>query len=85
MARKKRAAPTGEPERPIKTDALLPLNAPYPGCCTPYPDARFKDQLMVELYDHHRGPNCKGFMEERSVEEWYAQIDADRRLDGGDE
>lgn len=89
MDAKKRTRPGGRrAESPKGTNALLPLNAPFPGCCKPYPHARFVDQVMVELHAHHVGSRCKGFMEPMSVEDWNAEIDARSaagRASGGDE
>ena len=85
MASKTRKRPGGSKERPKGTDALMPLNAPFPGCCKPYPHARFEDQVLVELHAHHNGPKCGGFMEPMDVEAWNAEVDARRGAVQGDE
>ena len=52
----------------------VPLISIYPGCCNPYPDATFVNQKIVKLVAHHRGPQCKGFLEPMSIEDWNASI-----------
>jgi hypothetical protein len=65
----KRTRPKG------KSPVLEMINAPHPGCCEPFPDARFENEQLVELWSHHRGKGCKGFMEPISLEAWNAEID----------
>lgn len=67
---------------------MKPLNSPFPGCCKPYPDATFENQVLVKLNAHHNGPHCKGFTEPMDVEVWNADVDARntaRRSARGDE
>lgn len=56
--------------RPTIMPVSSELNAPSPGCCRPFPDGRFVNQELVELYAHHQGPRCKGFMEPMNIKEW---------------
>jgi hypothetical protein len=82
-----RTRPKAEGKRPDRT-VQPPLNGPYPGCCTPYPDARFVNEIMVELNAHHVGKRCRGFLEPIDREEWYAEIDrlaADHSRNRGDD
>lgn len=84
---RKRTRPGGQ-RRPDRTDKVLPpLNAPYAGCCKPYPDARFVNQVLVEINAHHIGRHCKGFLEPMDMEVWNAEVDARnaRRAGRGDE
>lgn len=84
MPGQKRARPKSTRERLRDKQPLPQVNSPYPGCCKPYPDATFKNEKMVVLIACHTGPGCKGYRESKSVEEWYAEIDA-RSGGGGDE
>lgn len=62
-------------QRPDRTNLVLPpLNAPFAGCCKPYPDATFAKQELVALNAHHTGPSCKGYLEPMSLEEWNAEV-----------
>lgn len=61
------------PDRTIK--ALPPPNSPFPGCCKPYPFARFVNQKLVELNYHHIGQQCRGYIEPINMEGWNADVD----------
>lgn len=52
------------------------INSPYPGCCTPYPDARYVNQTLVSVHMHHNGVHCAGYLEPYPLEEWNAQVAA---------
>lgn len=85
MAGKRRTRPVGTKRR---AEALEPLNAPYPGCCVPYPDATFQNQNMVRLSAHHQGPRCRGYLEPIDITEWMADVhvrNANRSKSGSDE
>lgn len=86
MTAPRRTRPRSVQQRPDRTNVALPiLNAPYPGCCRPTPDATFANQTLVKLVARHVGPNCKGYLEPMSVETWNADVhDRARRRDGGD-
>lgn len=83
----KRTRPAGRtaerPDRTVPTRKVMPaVNAPYPGCCEPYPDATFVDQELVKVNAHHKGPYCKGYLEPMSLEAFRAEVDARRPVRG---
>lgn len=45
-----------------------------PQCCKPYPDARFVDGVVVALFAHHQGEECRGDMQPMSLKEWNDEI-----------
>ena len=76
----KRTRPNRAVERFGEPVVMVALNAPFPGCCEPYPDATFVNQSLVRLSAHHQGPRCKGYLEPMSMEDWLADVDARNRV-----
>lgn len=76
MSAPKRTRPRGSGNRPDRTNkALPPLNAPFPGCCKPYPYAAFSNQTLVQLEARHVGKGCRGYTEPMDLEEWNEDVD----------
>ena len=76
MQPRKRTRPkSAEGKRPDRLVVIPPLNAPYPGCCVPYPDVTFVDQTITRLVSRHIGPRCGGYTEPIPMEEWNAEVD----------
>lgn len=72
--------PADRPKRVVQPR----LNAPYPGCCDPFPDATFVNGELVKLNAHHNGEQCAGYLEPMSLEDWNASVDNRRAILPGD-
>lgn len=77
------ASEKGEAEMPQDTTkerrrrhetSLPPLNGPFPGCCTPYPDVRFSGGEIVNVWKHHVGNMCAGYRETVTVAAWKSAL-----------
>jgi hypothetical protein len=65
----------GKRTRPVRKVVNVQPHVVGSDCCKPYPDATFRDGIVVRLYAHHHGPSCKGTLERMSIRDWNHDID----------
>lgn len=79
MARKRNSRSQSRREPQLAVERV-----PFPGCCRPYPHAVFRKQKLVEVYRHHNGERCGGYLEPWPLEDFNAEVAARSAGEGDD-